>query len=166
MIVAIEGPDCCGKTTLWNALRDCVEGAKFVPRMHVTPALFPYMRDLTLRDVGLWEALYDPTQVYICDRSPFFSAKVYDRLYGREPLDLSKWDDVVRVLYVRVPIEELRRRYAIRGDDLFDEGRFERLLQLYEEALDERCEAVHDVPSAIAAMGKFLWTRKNKVQER
>lgn len=69
------------------------------------------------------------------DRSNFVSANVYGKLYGRPRLDVDKWKSDVLVVYMDPGEEELRRRLAERGDDLFDVKRIAELCQVYAEEL-------------------------------
>jgi thymidylate kinase len=132
MIIAIEGVDCAGKTTLFNALRGRVP-AVFVPSLPLPKELWPVMPWVELRQVSLWEHLYDQEKLYICDRSVFTSAPVYDALMRRPfLLDLAPWKPRVRVLYLHLDDDEIRRRFAERGDEHIGVSQASRIKDLYQ----------------------------------
>lgn len=136
MMLALEGADRSGKTTLWEALKLHLPDARFVPRLPLSTELLRVLRAVEDRTTALWEAVYDPSTLYVCDRSFTVSGPVYDRLYGREARELSDlWVERTRVVYVEVPLSELRRRYNATGDDLFDAANYGRVLSIYEEVL-------------------------------
>lgn len=135
MLIALEGPDRAGKTTVFNRLRKLIP-AHFVPTMHITPALLACMGDVERRQIELWDALYDSDKLYICDRSVFVSAPVYDRLYGRPVTRFAAcWYDRTKVLYFDAPAEVLRERHAATGDKLFDASKYELVQGLYKAVL-------------------------------
>lgn len=136
MIVAIEGPDCSGKTTLFNALVGKV-AACFVPGLPLDPRLLPVMDAVEERQIALWGALYDPAQLYICDRSVFVSGVVYAKLYNRPVPDVSAWISRVRVLYMCTLPQVLMERYKERGDSLFDAANFDRIRKLYNDTISQ-----------------------------
>jgi hypothetical protein len=106
VIYALEGPDRCGKTTLFKALRRSVDAA-FVPGL-------PPTHDFEggeARSETLWEALYDRNKVYICDRHFSVSDSVYSVIRGRKRRDYSRWFDRVVPVLVYAPIDELRKRH-------------------------------------------------------
>lgn len=129
-IIALEGPDCCGKTTLWNALQGRIE-ATFMPRLPVTPDLMPHMGILQRREVMLWTAMYDPKRWYVCDRHFAVTAPIYDQLYNRESEDYSMWRSELRVVYLHVPTDELKRRYEARKDECFNAKNYDKLCVAY-----------------------------------
>lgn len=137
MILALEGPDCCGKSTLFAALRKAGKlAATYVSTMPLSKELMPVMSWVEERQVQLWRALYDPAKLYVCDRTVFTSAPVYDRLFHRPALvPPGEMQGQLLVLYMEVPLEELKRRYAMRGDVYFDAEKYERLLSIYEDVL-------------------------------
>jgi len=138
VIIALEGPDRCGKTTLFNALKKELRDTAFVPSLPYGKELLPVMQYMEARAEALWRALYDPSRVYVCDRCFAFSNVVYGALYGREQLcDVSGWLPELRILYIDVPLKELERRYAEVGDDMFDAARYKDVLNLYEKFLPE-----------------------------
>lgn len=134
MIVAVEGPDCSGKTTLWEALQGKVE-AIFVKRPPLTPEQMSRARELELEDLELWEREHDPSGLYIADRHTAVSALAYGALYGREPLDTSSWVPRLRVVYLRPTAAQLRARLLERGDSIADPERAAELLAAYDAAV-------------------------------
>ena len=135
MIFALEGPDRCGKTSLFEELKSCLPNCVFVPRLPVDKSLLPVMRSVEARNDALWRALYDERKLYICDRHLSVSNQVYSLLYDREPLDVSFWYGRVHPVYLRVPANELARRHAVARDDLFDVKCYEYVCSLYESVL-------------------------------
>jgi hypothetical protein len=136
MLVAIEGPDRAGKTTLFQELRKLVGAVRsdivFVPALPMEASLLANMAAVERRTEYLWRQLYDPGLTYICDRHVSISAWVYDRLYGREQLDVSYWYSKVRMLYVYTSTDIMRGR----PDELFDAKRYDAVIGLYRQAMD------------------------------
>lgn len=136
MILAIEGPDKSGKTTLWRALKAALPSATFVGRLPLPPALFPVMASVELRDSVLWEALYDGSKLYVCDRHLAVSGRVYDAFYGRETLfDWRPWVGRTLVAFLRVDEAVLRERCRTEGDEYCLPDDYPRLCRLYDEVL-------------------------------
>lgn len=135
MIVSIEGPDKAGKSTLIGELKRRLPPFVRYFQVQLYPALMPHMSLVAKLSLDHWESMYDPQKIYICDRSVFVSGPVYDAIYGREPLDISKWLPRVFVVYVKTPIDVLRARYAALGDKLFDSTNYETILIEYEKQL-------------------------------
>lgn len=80
MILSIVGPDRVGKTTLFEGLRSHVQGAVFVPSVPWSIKLTPVVDAIADRTEALWEALYRPELVYVCDRGPFVDNCAYSRM--------------------------------------------------------------------------------------
>jgi thymidylate kinase len=141
MIVALEGPDCCGKTTLFRALAGRLPEAVFVPSLPQSKELFAVMPAVEARQLALWDCLYDPSKLYVCDRHVAVSALVYDALFCRQaPPIADQWFREVRPVYLGVPLDELERRFAGRGDEYVDASMLARTLLLYSEVLKKfRC---------------------------
>jgi thymidylate kinase len=133
MIVAIEGADCSGKTTMFHALYGLLpEGTVYVPRRKVNN--LNEVQELSLSAAHLWAYLYDPDKLYLCDRFFAVSGPVYDRVYGREGTpDFSEWHKYVRVVFMDPAVSELYQRYQHRGDDLFSAKLYDRVLTAYHE---------------------------------
>jgi thymidylate kinase len=140
-IVALEGPDRAGKTTLFNALRGRVD-AVFVPSFPSSKELLPLMPLVDSRQIMLWEALYDPSKFYICDRTPFVSGPVYDKLYGRRSVISMKLLSELHVFYLRLSAEELCRRN--REDALFDNANYDRVVAFYDEEVERHRHTILD----------------------
>lgn len=110
MIVAIEGPDRVGKTTVWRALMAEAEfaGARFVPNVSADSALIGAGDAVQLasemRVDAWWRALYVPRTLYVCDRCPFVSNLVYAVVHGRSTGDRN---DVLRAWADRLFIARL-----------------------------------------------------------
>ncbi len=118
MLVTIEGPDLSGKTTLFKRLQAEGFPAVYVGSSPSTPELLAVMHHIEAKAAFLWDCLYDPSKLYVSDRSVFVTGRVYGAVRGRPYLvDWRKWLPEVFVLYLDVPIDELERRYAVRGDD-------------------------------------------------
>lgn len=131
MLVLIEGPDGCGKTTLFNALRGSVD-ATFVPNL---PMRCPHVPEMERRTEHLWWHLYRDDALYICDRGPVVSSLVYSKSQGRTCMDYSRWRSRILVLYLDVSVEELSRRLALRDEA----SPSEQLRCLYNDVLSNFC---------------------------
>lgn len=154
MILVIEGPDCSGKTSLFEALKPLMPTARFIPGGgHCVMT-----RDIELRQMQIFAAMYDPFQTYVCDRFNFVSAPVYAKLYGRELLDTSNWRDQVLVVYLDVPIHVLCARNEARGES-FDQARYEDVIRLYHEVLRGFDHVVLDgiLPVGMLASQTLRW---------
>jgi thymidylate kinase len=142
MLIAIEGMDMSGKTTLFRALRSLPElrrtaiGVTFVPTMPLPRELWPAMHHVEVRQLALWDALYDPVKLYVCDRHVAVSAPVYDALHGRPMLvDIGPWVHRICVVYLEVPYETVQARYVTRGDQYFDPSKYAETKRLYTSVL-------------------------------
>lgn len=129
MIISIEGPDRAGKTTMWTRLKKRIPSARFVPSLPMTKGLFAEVETIERRDLLLWDAVYDPRQLYVCDRSTFVCGPVYAKVFGRTPPDTERWDRHIRVLYVDTATEVLLDRW----DDEFVS--FEKIVEIRETYL-------------------------------
>lgn len=143
MIIALEGPDRCGKTTLFLALQGRLK-AKFVPGLPLHRSLMPVMSHVERRQDALWRMLYEPSRLYVTDRHLSVSSLVYSELYNRDPVDVRFWYDKVQVLYLDVPTKELERRHKLTGDALFDFANYERVKRCYMKALQNFDHAMLD----------------------
>ena len=139
MILTLEGPDCSGKTTVFNALREKhPDLGVYVPSVPVPAALKPFMAQLELRQDLLWQFLHIPDRLYICDRHVSVSAPVYAAVHGRTFLcDTLHWLPYVHIVYFDLPGHELRRRMLVRGDDSVDSSMLAVIQRQYEYVLGE-----------------------------
>lgn len=155
MLFALEGPDGCGKTTLFQALRQhrALSHCRFVPSVPVPPELRAVMPWAGMRHLQLWEALYDPAETYVCDRFAAVSGPVYDALKVKPTvMDWKRWSTRVHVLYVHVPVEELIKRFRARGDDFVGEHELVRCCELYSVVLNEFRVTVLDGMQPVEAL--------------
>lgn len=135
-IIAIEGPDKCGKSTLFEQLRDSgLLAAKYVHLPSFSKRRMHIASELALRDLELWEALYNPRQLYICDRHVIISDAVYSKLYGRSTLRNSVLAPHLGVLYIDIVIEELVHRHSVCCEDVQKVDTYPRVKELYTEVL-------------------------------
>jgi thymidylate kinase len=138
VIFALEGPDRCGKTTVFELLRDKLPEACFVPPIPLPSQLMPVMSYVEQRQAFIWEALYDPKRIYVCDRHFTVSSYVYDSLFGRpHSVDLTPWIPRVRMIYFLCPVQELKRRHLETGDPHFPISKYEQATELYWKASQE-----------------------------
>lgn len=110
MLVAIEGPDRVGKTSVWRLLMAEPEfvDARFVPNVSADGALLAAGDAVQLASemrVNAWlQALHVPSVLYVCDRCPFVSNLVYAVVHGRDPAPraaaLSAWADQLFVVHL------------------------------------------------------------------
>jgi thymidylate kinase len=132
MILAIEGPDCSGKTTLFNSLN---LNAIKIPSIPLVPGEMQIYASVEKKLLSLWEAMYSPKKVFLCDRSMFVTSTVYSLLRGREVLDFSKWYKEVAIVYLDVPEEILISRHDTRGEKDILKHEYRVLRKLYEDIL-------------------------------
>jgi thymidylate kinase len=165
-IIALEGADCCGKSTAFENLK--IIGYPVLDQPKCSRELFHSITELERRELSLWEALYDGRDI-VCDRSVFVSGPVYAMFYGREVLTYrNEWLSKLFVVYFDVPTELLERRYAERGDDKFEGKDFNKLKLLYELMLLPKVRHVRvrpgdSVPGVLAAAGFQRMAPSSKV---
>lgn len=136
-IIAIEGADKCGKSTLFAQLLGVMVRPKFIQlpsfgkdRMHIAS-------NLALRDLELWEAFYDPKQLYICDRHVIISDAVYSQLYKRPRLRESPLKTEISVLYLDIAVKELKHRHSTCKEDVQDSHQYGLVRVLYDRVLQD-----------------------------
>jgi thymidylate kinase len=116
MIFALEGPDGSGKSTLLEAVEtDAIK----LRSLDMPPELFRVIHLVELRQHRQFLQLYDKSKTYLADRINPISGRVYSRVADR-PCYLEPWPDQVVPIYLKLPHEELVRRYVARGDLLTD----------------------------------------------
>ena len=130
MILALEGPDRCGKTSVFKELAKTERGV-FVPSLSFPPELHHVRGLVCSRLAQLWELMYRREELYVCDRSLFVSGPVYAALYGAEfPYNWAKWTDECSVVYFDVPNLMLETRCRTT-DEPFDLEECAELKALY-----------------------------------
>lgn len=137
-IVAIEGPDKCGKSTLFQALKQLewpvppqfIETPSYgKERMHVAA-------ELSLRELEMWETFYRPDTLYVCNRHVLVTERVYSWLYNRKVLRSSWLQEEVLVAYLDVPVEELQRRHSLCREEIQDPSKYETVRHIYHRVLE------------------------------
>lgn len=157
MLIAIEGCDRAGKTTLFEQLKPMLPFATFVSGGPFAIEFKPIARLVEERDVRLWSQLYDRSKVYVADRCPFVSNVVYAEVYGRPPVSYPEWDSELRVLYLRPSIEVLKAR----GHDDWNPD-FARERGVYDEVIGRlQHEVVETVEAAVAAVHTWVVEGQN-----
>lgn len=122
MIFALEGPDGCGKSTLYKALEQHPKWqSKIVHFVKWGPLkdLWQHIVQLEERDHALFTSMYDSRQVYVCDRFCAITGPVYARVYNRPTFGYytGPWEpDGLVVCYLRVAPHVQMTRLARRGD--------------------------------------------------
>jgi thymidylate kinase len=112
VIFALEGPDGSGKSTLLEAVQT---NAIKLQSLTMEPELFRVIHLVERRQEQLLRRMYDPAKTYLSDRINCISGRVYSRVANR-PCFLEPWPEQVIPIYLRLPLEELVRRYTERGD--------------------------------------------------
>lgn len=136
MILAIEGPDASGKSTLYDALQLQCPKWTFIPRKPATKELLQVMHLWEEQQVLLWSALYNPQLTYVCDRFVMVSGPVYAGLRGQKfALQEHFLREFVHVMYIQLSLDELMKRHALRGDKLFDAKNYAQVLDNYESVV-------------------------------
>jgi thymidylate kinase len=139
VIYALEGPDCCGKSTVVEMLRNLLPAkVKIVPTMPMSGKIWSVIEDVEQRQEALWWYLHDDSATYVCDRHVVISSAVYGRLYNRPTwVDTARWRSKIAPIYLAVPLSELKRRYRARKDSYFDDSNYSKLMELYASVLNE-----------------------------
>lgn len=159
MLISIVGPDRVGKTTLFESLKRESHLFKFVGGLPVDPVLMPYMQHVEAHYFHMWEQLYEPSRVYITDRSSFLDALVYSEMYGRPlPHFDCAWMDCSRFILLDAPTEVLQAR----GDPI--EKDFGKARELYRKHTSVYQRSVIDATQnlsairrdALSAIGRFV----------
>lgn len=138
MIIAIEGPDRSGKSTLAQLLAHRLKETpvKCILSWGLPKELVPVLSHFEQKQEQLWWELYNPRQLYVCDRHVAVSAPIYDRLFERQCLvDWKRWTMQIHVLYVEVPIAELERRHRATNEQNFPIEHYKQVRELYAEHL-------------------------------
>jgi len=117
-IITIEGPDKCGKSTLFAGLRDIWIGPTFVDPPPYGKSRMSIAAQLAERDLELWETFYEPTKLYVANRHVIVSDAVYSNVYDRPTLRYSWIRKHLFVVYIEVSCEELRHRCHTCSEDV------------------------------------------------
>lgn len=148
MILALEGPDGCGKTTLYHALAHRLRH----PQIHFVKwgplkDLWRYIVQLEERDHTLFSSMYSADHLYVCDRFCAVTGPIYARVYDRPTLAYytGPWEpDGLVVCYLHVSADEAIRRREARGSELPDiVARHRALVQAYDSLLLESSRFKH-----------------------
>lgn len=139
-IIAIEGPDKCGKSQLFAELKNLiwwpmqpvfVEQTSFGrERMHIAA-------ELSLRELEMWEALYIPTKLYVCNRHVLITDAVYSYVYSRKLLRDSFLRGGILVVYMDVDTSELARRNIQCKEDIQNPEGYNAVKQRYATVLQK-----------------------------
>lgn len=134
-IVALEGPDRCGKTTMLKNLTEHIHAARMCPGLPYMENLLDRASMVEARQEGLWRQLYVATQRYVLDRSFTLTPEVYSKLKSRPLLlDPVPWRAEQLIIYIEVPLDELLARHRA-APDKFNVDEYEALLAAYESVL-------------------------------
>lgn len=133
MLIAFEGPDGAGKTTLFDAAKLVLPGI-FVPKRVFAPELTNIIEVMDAYCIPLWRALRDTKTTIFVDRCPWISSPVYSSMYARPNAQLfcEEFVSDLLVVYVRVPAYELIARKARTENEVLTEATANRLLTLYD----------------------------------
>ena len=123
MIIIIDGPDLSGKTTAINIISKHFNSG-FVLKNSFKPKNKQNSYDIYNQYWTIFSMVKELDMLVILDRS-FPSQAVYSYLRGQgemrhvEIISLDKWcvKQEVKYIYLDTPLEELEKRYDIRGDE-------------------------------------------------
>lgn len=142
MIIAIEGPDGSGKSTVVTHLDRLFRGAQVIQFRSTPREYIDCIQVLEPFVFSLFEQMYDPAKVYICDRFFSVSSRVYARMRNEvsefERLALDAWAlPELHVIYLDQRVEVMLSRLAQR-DRPYDGGAYARQLrECYKAILKE-----------------------------
>lgn len=122
MIIALEGVDGVGKTTIFNLLKKELDlGVRFLGNQSVPPELYPHMTVIQEREIKLFESMYEINRTYLADRFFSVSEPVYANVFGRRSLDVDAWITRTVVFYLYAPAALVQARLLKRGENLIKE---------------------------------------------
>jgi len=145
MIIAIEGADGVGKSTLWERLYDMLPRkipARFrrVRFVSYPPlgSLWQMIEHVEAREAAVFDQLYDPGALYLMDRFFAVSGPVYATAFQRTIPDYRKWLPELVTIHLSCPLSELQKRIAARGDDQVEViARLPAVVDAYESVLSQ-----------------------------
>lgn len=151
MIIALEGPDGSGKTTLWQSLRTAFGFAHpelvFANFPSMGKDLWPFAEHVEYRDRHLFESVYDEKRTYVTDRFFAVTGPVYGRVFNRHTPDYRTWYPRLQVIYLAAHPEQLVERLNKRQETPQIRDHFHRIIEAYRETLMLGDYEVHVVPS-------------------
>jgi len=165
MIVACEGCDCSGKTTLWRELCERLPWAAHVKYRSPRGADFHQQAVAGNMCFELWKCLYDPDKLYVCDRFGPVTSAVYDSVFDREPSCEQRgfWDKDLLVLFLDPGDEELLRRRRARGAEEFDDEALLRVAERYRQVIRDfdhvQVASVDEAEAAVLSRLKYAWSQ-------
>lgn len=137
IIIALEGPDGCGKSTLYRRLKQLLtfDNMKFVNWGPFDRDLWDQIHKLEQRDMALFSSVYDRTTTYICDRFAVVTGPIYARVFNRPlPVYRGPWEPGgLVVCYLRVPRYVALQRMHDRGDMGVIVAHHEQIYREYED---------------------------------
>lgn len=135
MIIALEGPNRSGKSTVFRYLQSTFAGVRYVGRVPTPVTLLKHMEYVEQMQEGLFRELYQANETYVTDRNFCVSSLVYSE-YGSRPslIDVNSWLSHLRVIYIDVPVSVLQQRNneSTQPDLQVD---FVRLKRIYENVI-------------------------------
>lgn len=161
MLIGIEGPDRAGKTTLLEPVARAL-GATLLTRLPTDRGAFAAWDRVEPVYLHLLGQLYDPSRLYVTDRSMTVSGLVYSRVFERPcRFDPAPWVPCELVVYVETPLEVMRARWAREveadpaGGGVFPERMYGRVIEEYGRVLAEHGYATV-VVSGTAPVGESV----------
>lgn len=140
MIIAIEGPDGSGKSTVVTHLSRLLPSVKILQFRHTPAAYLEYIEDLEPVVFSLFEQMYDPASVYICDRFFSVTSRVYAEGRGGEcPIDdFDAWVmPELHIILLKTPLEMLITRFKPDNRPIDAGKHLERLQSFYHRVCDD-----------------------------
>lgn len=134
MIIAIEGCDGAGKTTVVTHLSRLLPSAMIIQFRQTPPMYLKAVDVLEPFFFSLFEQMYNPYTVYVCDRFFSVSSRVYAEI-NKMPFTLDGLDTWVmpelHVILLDTQPKLLLERFEQEEDRPVDEAYFQNLRTLY-----------------------------------
>lgn len=169
MLIGVEGADRAGKTSLLEPLAQemrsrFLDDVVMVTRLPTPKGAFDAWSWVEPVYLHLLQQLYDPSTLYVTDRSMTLSGLVYSTVFERPcRFDPTPWYGREFIVYVEAPLDVLERRWREEGEGVFPVKMYRAVLDEYERRLpsyrhvrvDGTLPAKHNVGLVVEALKGF-----------